>query len=271
MEILSAQNTTLPLTSGLDIAALSRLFSNTTTSYKYIFFLSYLDILKRKEFHAVEPISFRELTIEMLANAWYPHTYFKLSFGRQDLIAAKLDSLNLEISEPILKFRDADKKLLRGIIDSQLSDDSLMRYVPFRTLRPFFEEELKGVDDYKIDSTIARLSAKYFTTRKPIYSFINRADAILPHPLWAEYFKLHFAVIRSWAAWQWLGYMQRCNQVVPAISAKLFPPNERDSLKAQTEYWKLVIKNSEAKCIYSGEDLCADRRRCCINMGPAIA
>jgi hypothetical protein len=36
---------------------------------------------------------------EILANAWYPHTYFKLSFGLQDKISDKLDFLNLEISE----------------------------------------------------------------------------------------------------------------------------------------------------------------------------
>ncbi len=55
----------------------------------------------------------------MLANAWYPHTYFKLSFGSRDKIAQKLDSLVLDISEPILKFTDTDKKLLRKAIASQ--------------------------------------------------------------------------------------------------------------------------------------------------------
>ena len=49
--------------------------------YKFIFLLSYLDILKRWDISANEPISFRELTVEMLANSWYPHTYFKLSIG----------------------------------------------------------------------------------------------------------------------------------------------------------------------------------------------
>lgn len=259
MENLSVQSATLPFNSELDIAALSRLFNNTTNSYKFVFLLSYLDILKRKKFKATEPIGFRELTVEMLANTWYPHTYFKLSFGLQDLITAKLDSLKLDIGEPILKFKDADKKLLRTTISNQVLDDSLMRYVPFRTLRPFFEEELKGTADYKVNSTIAQLTVEHFTERKPLYSFTNRWDAIIPHPLWTEYFKLHFTVIRGWTAWHWLEYMQLCNQAVPAISAKLFPPQERDSLKTQTEYWKLVIKHSEVKCIYSGERLSAGR------------
>src|SRR5438552_9065936 len=104
MRILPVQSSMLPFSTQLDIAALSRLFSNTTNSYKFVFFLSYLDILKRRDFTDSEPISFREITVEILANTWYPHTYFKLSFGLQDLITAKLDSLRLDISEPILKF-----------------------------------------------------------------------------------------------------------------------------------------------------------------------
>ena len=40
----------LPQVEGLDISAFSRLFANTTNSYKYIFFLSLLDILSRRNF-----------------------------------------------------------------------------------------------------------------------------------------------------------------------------------------------------------------------------
>ena len=80
----------------------------------------------------------------MLANVWYPHTYFKLSFGAQDQIVQNLDLLNLEIGEPILKFTDTDKKLLRETISSQSLDRiirNLARYVPFRLIVPFLEAE----------------------------------------------------------------------------------------------------------------------------------
>jgi len=109
----------LPASEEVNIAALSRLFTDTTNSYKYIFFISILDILNRRKFDVSQPIFFEELIIEMLANAWYPHTYFKLSFGTQDKIVQNLDSLNLDIGEPILKFTDTDKKLLRATIASQ--------------------------------------------------------------------------------------------------------------------------------------------------------
>jgi hypothetical protein len=250
---------TLPHSFELDVAALSRLFDDTATSYKFIFFISYLDILRRRDFSANEPVSFRELTVEMLANSWYPHTYFKLSFGLQDKIASKLDSLNLEISQPILNFRDTDKTLLRQTINNKILDDSLMRFVPYRLLRPFFEEDLIALRPHNLHSAIAQLAAQHFTERKPLYCFGKNRDSIIPHPVWVEYLRIHHPVIKGWAAWKWLEYMQRRNQGVPAVSSKLFPPQKRDSLKTQTEYWKLVLKHSDVRRIYTEERLSADK------------
>ncbi|MGK7920426.1 MAG: hypothetical protein AB4080_10530 [Trichodesmium sp.] len=50
----------LPVSDKVDISALSRLFANTTNSYKYLFFISLLDILKRRQFEILSPISFAD-------------------------------------------------------------------------------------------------------------------------------------------------------------------------------------------------------------------
>jgi hypothetical protein len=150
---MSGLLTSLPSSDDLDISALSRLFKDTTNAYKYIFFLSLLDILKRRQF-ASEPIGFKELIVEMLANSWYPYIYFKLSFGPQDKITAQLDSMSLQIGEPKLKFDDSDKTLLRETISGQGVSNSLLRYVPFRLLRPFFEKELGGAKEYEVNQKL---------------------------------------------------------------------------------------------------------------------
>lgn len=72
----------LPNSDTLNISILSRLFKDKTNSYKYLFFLAILDILELLQFDCAHPISFREIAFEMLSNAWYPHIYFKLSFGK---------------------------------------------------------------------------------------------------------------------------------------------------------------------------------------------
>ena len=157
-----------PSSEGLDVAAFSRLFSHTTNSYKYIFFFSLLDILKRRNFNVSVPISLREMTIEMLANSWYPHNYFRLSFGVQDKITQKLDSLTLKIAEPILSFTDTDKKLLRAVISEQELDNSLVEYVPFRINRPFFQVEFRGLPDQQVDKLMVKVARENFEARKTV-------------------------------------------------------------------------------------------------------
>jgi hypothetical protein len=257
----------LPLSNSLNIAALSRLFNNTTNSYKFIFFLSILDILARRKFDVKKSISFFELTVEMLANAWFPHTFFKLSFGTQDTIAKKLDSLALDISEPVFKFRDTDKKLLRKAISSaELGDaERLMEFVPFRLLIPFLEEELKNIDKGKwmvFELAMPSITNQHFDSKNPLYKFdsdnYKECRGIFFNERWAEYLKLHFSIIYNWASWHWLHYMQKRNPSTPAISSKLFMPIKRDSLAKQTTYWKRILDNPQGRkltCIYSGTPL----------------
>ncbi|MBW4549148.1 MAG: hypothetical protein KME25_32795 [Symplocastrum torsivum CPER-KK1] len=250
----------LPQVEGLDISAFSRLFANTTNSYKYIFFLSLLDILSRRNFDGSSLISFREITIEMLANAWYPNIYFNLYFGLQDQIANKLNSLNIKI-EP--KFNDSDKKYLREEISKQNLDNllignfSLMRFVPFRLIRPFLKHQLGRIEiDNEVNKKIVPLAKQYFDAIKPLYCFDgdypSNCEYIQLHPEWVLYIKINYEIIRSWVAWEWLNYMQRRNPSVPAISNKLFPPEKRESLERQIAYWKLVLQHTNLQCIYSG-------------------
>jgi len=159
----------LPQVEGLDIYAFSRLFTDRTNSYKYIFFLSILDILSRLEFEVSSPISLREITIEMLTNAWYPNSYLNLSFGLQDQIVNKLKALNLQINEP--KFNYYEKKYLRNEIGKQNLDNlmvgnsSLMRFVPFRLIRPFLSSQLGKIEiDNEVNKRIVPLANKYFNT-----------------------------------------------------------------------------------------------------------
>ena len=251
---MSGLLTSLPSSDDLDISALSRLFKDTTNSYKYIFFLSLLDILKRRQF-ASEPIGFKELIVEMLANSWYPYIYFKLSFGPQDKITAQLDSMSLQIGEPKLKFDDSDKTLLRETISGQDVSNSLLRYVPFRLLRPFFEKELGGAKEYEVNRKNKYLAESLFDQRMPLYRISKESEQVIIHEAWIDYLKKHYSIIISWASWKWLEYMQRCNPNVPAVPTKLFPPQKRDSLNVQIRYWKEILKHDSCECIYSGISL----------------
>ncbi len=248
----------LPLANGLDVGSLSRLFDKTTNSYKYVFFLSLLDILNRRFFDASSPILLSDILIEMLANAWYPHCFFKLSFGIQDQIAGQLEALGLNVGKLGLKSDFQSKEYLRELITSKKLDDSLLKYVPFRINTPFFRQELKRLPDHQVNRTVIQLSNENFQTRKPLLGYTQDSLAVIVHPKWSKYFKTNYAIIRGWVSWEWLQYMQRCNPSVPAISNKLFPPQHRESLGSQTLYWESVLTHVQLRCIYSGELLQLD-------------
>lgn len=266
----TANSPELPPSEEVNIAALSRLFSDTTNSYKFIFFISILDILKRRNFDVSQSISFDEIIVEMLANAWYPHTYFKLSFGMRDKITESLDLLDLKIEEPVLQFTDTDKRLLRSAIENQNLTkiiQKLKRYVPFRLIVPFFENELQGVTNKNkgnnLDLAVPRAAESYFSDRKPLYRFdsdkYSACSAIIFHPSWAAYLEKHYLIVRGWTAWEWLGYMQRRNPNTPGLIYKLFAPNKREPLTKQTKYWKIVLSNIDFHCIYSSQKITVDR------------
>lgn len=276
----------LPSSPLLNIPALSRLFNNTTNSYKYLFFLSLLDILQKREFDVSLAISLKEINAQMLYNAWYPYVYFKLSFGPQDQIPQKLEQIksiyrggNLpEISPPkadenlasfsddqntekfaneyggeeilvhesVPKFNVANKANLKTFLSSLPFDQSLQQYVPTRLLRVFFDDQLRSMLDSKVDKAIERLAKTEYHTIKPLYCLDTFRKSIIFHPDWATYMRDSYVIVRSWVSWEWLQYMERRNPNVPGVAKKLFPPLKRESLQSQTEYWEKVIQYAES-------------------------
>ena len=246
----------LPHSDHLDISALSRLFRNTTNSYKYIFFISLITLMKDRNFEVEDGILLREMEIEMLVTAWYPHVYFKLSFGTQDKIASALQSM-----PPIDKKQRLLSKAGRGKLRNHLGSTDevqcyrLTRYVPKRILRPFFEAETRRLDDHLVNREVVKLAAEEFHKRRPLFRFDKSEKRILLHPEWITYLKQNQTIVEGWAIWNWANYMQGCNPGIPAVMRKLFPPEKRATLDSQRKFWKTVFGETEIRCIYSSKKL----------------
>ncbi len=219
----------LPDSGILNVLALSQIFEATTTSYKYLFFLSILDLLKKEQFKASLSLSFESIFVEMLVNAWYPHSQFRLSFGKKDQIPNSLDALRIKMLQPILKFTDLEKSSVRQAIqkkDLNAITADLKRNVPFRLIRPFLIEKLRRFDvDYQVVQETPRIADQYFDIYKPLYCFnattFKESDAILLHPDWLRYLQENHEIVRHWAAWEWLDYMQQRNPTVHNLIDKL--------------------------------------------------
>lgn len=241
----------------VDIHAFSQLFNNTTNSYKLVFFQALLNILMERERSSVHGlvIELRELATEMLALAWYPHNFFRLSFGVQDQTGNILDRIAFDLEEQALTNPDTHRRLRRAIAAQYeaIRADSLLRFVPYRLLSPFFLDELKGLKDSQKDKRIRELANSRFSTQEPaIYCFVEAERAIEVHPAWKDYLLQEIAIINGWVKHHWIGYLQDRNPSTPAIIKKITPPLARSPLTQQTRFWQAVMTQSVQRCIYTG-------------------
>ncbi len=241
-----------PPSDQVSATTLARIFDDITNSYKFLFFLAILDRLERNLFDESIALPTHDLTLEMLVLAWYPHVYFRLSFGGQDKVTRQLDicAPRSIISEQTIN--PWDRHAVRALISSRITDNELARFVPYRLVRPFFPETRGIKKDHEVNQRVAELCDEYFVTRRPPYKFDATRKSLIMHPAWCQYFKDNLAVVRGWAWWNFLQYMQRCNPNVPAISLKLSPLPKRETLDKQAKFWSAVLEAQSFSCIYSG-------------------
>jgi hypothetical protein len=235
------------------VSTLSQLFRKTTNSYKFVYFLA---LLNQLEEHIGEPcpiLSFNSLMTEVLALAWYPHVFFKLSFGRQDKISIILDDITKVTGNALPSLSKQSHASLKKSIRTflQTRDTSLLRYVPYRLLTPFFQAELRGLKDCRKNATIQELSHRKFSSTQPLYRIWEHSIEL--HPSWIAYLHENLTIVRAWASWKWFHYLQTRNPHVPAVGQKLFPITKRASLGSQQSYWNLVLEQTDIPCLYSGD------------------
>ncbi len=222
--------TSFPPSKQLNLEVLGRLFEKTTNSYKYLFFLSILNIVHQQTGNSVNLLLYQTLTVEMLTLSWYPHFYSQLSFGTQDKIPEMLNGLTysnfLQFKPPQQLTQNDLNQLRKNLALSPLDalTSQLMRYVPYRLIRPFFELELFGEKDGKINRKIRELSEDYFESRKPLYYFDVENQGILIHPEWQNYLSTSYNLLWDWAFWEWVDYLQACNPKISDIASRLLPP-----------------------------------------------
>ena len=79
----------LPQSDLLPVSRLAGAFSNTSAIYKFYWLLAIIEHVEEGR----TTISKKALFARMIANAWYTVNYFKISFGKQDLIQQAVQSI----------------------------------------------------------------------------------------------------------------------------------------------------------------------------------
>ncbi len=145
----------LPEHERIDVGKLSSVFRDTATSYKYLFLRSIVDAVRENQDGR---IGLDDLSLRMLVTAWYPHTYFKLSFGKADKIGTILDNISPELAskKPISFGKSTREDLYKNFVrlisekdDFRKNVLGLQRFVPYRLLATFFKDEVRSMPDHK--------------------------------------------------------------------------------------------------------------------------
>lgn len=246
----------LPPADEVDVSSLSKVFNETTNSYKFYWFLAILNSLQKTD---DSRISMQDLSLQMVATVWYPLDYYKLSFGPQDQLKqiVKYISGQLTVSTK-QNAPDLLRQLRAQLTESELANvyqrvKQLLRWVPFRFIRPFFEAETKGLPDHQVNNAIVELANQ--NTKAP-YRFDG--ESIVVNETWIRYFQRHQYILRGFINWHLVRFLQKNNPNVAAIADKLERRDNRD-FKIANPFWKTYLaQHPKLTCIYSGQPVTLD-------------
>jgi hypothetical protein len=250
----------LPNEPNIDVSRLAVIFNDTTNSYKFYWFLAILDALSGG---ANERLEFDDLAMRMVANVWFPLDYYKLSFGKQDGFKKVADYISVHMTvDPSPRASALEIQISHSLgeveiraIKSKVGE--LLRWVPYRFLRPFFMVELRRLTDTKVNGAVIKLCNDNFErdSRRVMYKFEGKS--IILNGNWLDYFKTHHQILRGFIYWHLIKFLQKNNPNVPGLSSKIFKPDASDrNLSDATKFWKAFLSETPGyQCIYSGMPL----------------
>lgn len=236
----------LPDTKNKSIQKLSQVFNSTSATYKFYWFIAILEIYNRE--HSTR-IRFEEIIIRMIANAWYPIHYFRLSFGMQDKLAEYIYRIHEITGIPI----DADKETIQQQLLNTVQPEikrminNLTLNVPYRFLSPWipFTNNVEVVEK----SNLTEMDVPYALQ-------MSMEKEIVIQPFYADYFQSNYRILLDFIYWNLSQYLQIRNPNVPDLTGKLVKPLHRSSLSTQRAYWELALEQmGSLSCIYTGKKL----------------
>lgn len=225
---------------------LNRVFDKTVATYKFYWFLGILDLFVKQ---GKTKMNVWEIMISMVANAWYPVNYFRLSFGKSESLYEAILALQRENNIPInIGIKDLIILLQaltqRPEIRKQLN--FLQLNVPFRFLRPWI--------DTSDDREMVKRSQTFENGCLYKLEKENGTLWIELNPIWLTYLQENYDILSSFAYWGLTNFLQVRNPNVPNIPNKLIKKEERNSLSAQRKFWNIAINAGlEVRCLYTNK------------------
>ncbi len=231
---------------------------NLNKSYKTFWFWAIISLINKqqykKDYSGIYSFDTKNIVKEMLVLAWVPVVSYRLNLGYKDQLGVIIEKIRdslpglktnwdyYRIEAEVEKFLETHKSIYT----------SLLRFVPFRFLSPFYKNDLKEVSEKNKNNML-----KEIANRKPeIYSFSSDGFIDMPEN-WFKYLSDNYSIIESWIKYKLVHYLERRNPGIPAISLKLDLSVQRN-LTRQRKYWIEFMKTDKVFDIISGSRVKAD-------------
>lgn len=241
----------LPENEQLDIRSFSQLFENMSECYKLFWFNAIVN-------HVIQGkhrMTYDALINDMIAEAWYMVSEYKLNLGPADGLELLIKYINNE-TEAKLKTGEKKDNIISYLEKDGQKDKNILKQkktltlnVPYRLQSPFLCS-MKGREGWKGSPQI--LADRINQHQRLIYYF-NKIDGmnseIEIEKEWFEYITTNQVIIKGWIHYNMIEYLQRRNPNVPGIINKLDAPQMRNLVKVQN-FWKLILQVEDVREIY---------------------
>lgn len=244
----------LPYSDDLDIQHLSRIFDNMSECYKLFWFQAIVDSV----IDGKETVSYDELINQMVTDAWYMVSEYKLNLGPKDTLE---DLVHYAYKLSGLKSNEKRGKILEFLQNNQdkelVSKKRILTLnVPYRLQAPFMPD-FKGA---AWNGGSADIAARINQHQRLMYYFMaisGLKSKIRVDNDWIDYILTNQVIIKGWIQYNMILYLQRRNPSVPGIANKIYPPEERNLEKVK-KYWKLIVTLKPIHDIYGDIKLTAN-------------
>ena len=249
---------TLITTDAFKSAWLERMIEHNAASYKYY----WLRAVFEEALLGNRQLSFERLAARMVASAWYPVLYYRLSLGASDKLA---DAVLHAQAVCGLASSASEREIVQ--VTESTTDASLKRrlkrlldFVPYRLIRPFYADLVRrevqgGAPDAAINGLIARFNRE--DAAGAPYRFLPDGEGIELDSEWMAYFRDNRNVISGWLDMRLVSYLQARNPSVPAIPLKIRAPRMRE-LGPARRFWEEAISDHQFTEIYTRQPFVAD-------------
>jgi len=240
---------------------LGQVFRHTTNSYKLVWFLSILSLLK----HAGGKYPrVTDVLREMAVIAWPPVCLFRLSLGCKDQLQLIVQNIQQTTGFSPTESPDAIRRFVQSSPEAQADLAVLNRFVPTRFLAPWFADDLRNLKDCVKDRLIKTLvRSRMQNAAPPLYSFGGdpAEERLEVNDSWRAFLLDNFGLVQAFAEYHFALYLQERNPNVPGIVKKLRVPAVRQ-LTAARDFWQMNRERldqegraAEFQDIYTGNQL----------------